>query len=99
MALGGSTTRRRLERRVLLGPEFLRRAAAKRAALPEERWMLVQPRPVRESFVAEVHDRDGDAELLRQVWMMRQPRDVRERYVREILEPALTRTARNGGEA
>jgi len=84
---------------VLLGPEFLRRAAAKRAALPEERWMLVQPRPVRESFVAEVHDRDGDAELLRQVWMMRQPRDVRERYVREILEPALTRTARNGGEA
>ena len=61
--------------------------------------MLLQPRPVRESFVAEVHDRTGDPELLRQVWMMRQPQAVRDRYVREILEPALTRTARSGDAA
>ena len=84
---------------MLLGPAFLRRAAAKRAALPEERWMLVQPPAVRESFVAEVHDRGGDPELLRQVWMMRQPDEVRERYLREILEPELSRTARSGDGA
>jgi hypothetical protein len=99
MALGGSTTRRRLERRVLLGPSFLRRAAASRASAPEERWMLSQPRAVRESYVSEVLDQVGDPELLRQVWMMRQPRAVRERYVGEILEPALRRTARSGGAA
>jgi hypothetical protein len=99
MAVDPATRRRKLERRVLLGPAFLRRAAAKRAALPEERWMLAQPRAVRESFVFEVLDRAGDPDLLRQAWMMRQPDDVRESYVREILEPALSPAGRSGGAA
>jgi hypothetical protein len=84
--------RHRLERGVLLAPDFLSRAAAKRAALPEERWLLAQPREVRESYVREVHDGRGDPELLRQVWMMRQPPAVRESYVREILEPEIVRS-------
>ena len=91
--------RERLERRVLLGPAFLCRAAAQGTADPEERWMLNQPRLVRESYVLQVHDRPGDPELLRQIWMMRQPDDVRERYIREILEPALSPEARSGGGA
>jgi hypothetical protein len=93
-----STRRHRLERRVLLGPDWLRRAAARRAPLAEERWMLAQPREVRQSFVLQVHDRPGDPELLRQIWMLRQPRAVRERYVREILEPELS-AGRTGGGA
>jgi hypothetical protein len=82
-------TRQRLERRVLLGPDLVCRAAASRAAAPEERWMLVQSRPVRGSYVSEVLDRAGDPELLRQIWMMRQPKPVRESYIREVLEPAV----------
>ena len=91
--------RHRLERRVLLGPDFLCRAAASRAADAEERWMLNQPRIVRESYVLQVHDRDGDPELLRQIWMLRQPDDVRERYLREVLEPGLSSGGRSGGGA
>jgi hypothetical protein len=94
-----STRRHRLERRVLLGPDWLRRAAARRAPLAEERWMLGQPREVRLSFALEVHDRAGDPELLRQIWMLRQPRAVRERYVREILEPELSPGGRSGDGA
>lgn len=78
-----------IERRVLLGPDFVCRAAAKRVAAPDERWMLAQSRVVRGSYVSEVLDRAGDPELLRQIWMMRQPERVRKSYVREILEPAL----------
>jgi hypothetical protein len=96
---GASTRRQHLERRVLLGPDWLCRAAASRASDPEERWMLDQPRAVRESYVLEVLDRVGDPVLRQQVWMMRQPREVRERYIREILEPALSSEGRSGGGA
>ncbi len=81
--------RQRIERRVLLGPDLVCRAAASRASAPEERWMLVQSRRVRTSYVAEVLDRPGDPELLRQIWMMRQPKPVRESYVKEVLEPGV----------
>jgi hypothetical protein len=43
-----------LQKRVLLGPAPLRRAAAARAKHPEEAWLLRQPRHVRESYVREV---------------------------------------------
>jgi len=73
MASGDPTRRQRLERRVLLGPDLVCRAAASRTSVLEERWMLAQPREVRKSYVSEVLDRAGDPELLGQVWMMRLP--------------------------
>jgi hypothetical protein len=75
-----------IARRVLLGPDFVARAAAGRTRKSEEVWMLCQPRAVRESYVREVLDR-GDESLYAEIWMLRQPRTVRESYVREVLEP------------
>jgi len=89
MADAGSQRISRIERRVLLGPGWLRRAAAKRAREPEERWMLAQGREVRESYVREVLDSGGDQELRRQIWMLAQPDSVRRSYSSEVLEPDL----------
>lgn len=75
-----------LARHVLRAPAFVRRAAARAAATVEERWMLAQPRPVRESYVREVIDRGG-SERLAEIWLLRQPESVRESYVVEVLEP------------
>ena len=79
---------------VLRGPAFVRRAAASQARDPVERWMLTQPRRVRDSYVREVIDRGGD-ERLAEIWMLRQPDAVRESYVKEILEPRLPATLRD----
>lgn len=70
-----------IQKRVLLGPAAVRRAAA-RTAGPRERWMLAQPRSVRRSFVREVLDGGANEEA----WMLLQPDEVRESYVREVLE-------------
>jgi hypothetical protein len=78
----------RLARLVLRGPGFLRKAAASQAREPVERWMLGQPRRVRESYVRDVIDRGGD-ERLAEIWMLRQPDAVRKSYVKEVLEPKL----------
>lgn len=78
-----------IERGVLLSPGLVRRAATGRARNPEERWILGQPKAVRESYVRDVFDKPGDPLVLQQIWMMRQPDAVRESYVREVLEPAL----------
>ena len=78
-----------IERGVLLSPALVRRAATGRARNPEERWILGQPKAVRESYVREVFDKPGDPLVLQQIWMMRQPDAVRESYVREVLEPTL----------
>jgi hypothetical protein len=51
--------------------------------------MLAQPRPARESYVADVLDADGDPELRKQIWMLGQPAAVRKSYVAEVLEPGL----------
>jgi hypothetical protein len=79
------TFNQRLSRSVLLGPAFMTRAAARSARTPEERWMLRQPRSVRESFVREVLDR-GDDPILQEKWMLTQSDEVRHSYVREVLE-------------
>jgi hypothetical protein len=79
---------------VLRGPAFVRRAAASQARDPVERWMLRQPRRVRDSYVREVIDRGGDGRLA-EIWMLRQPQAVRESYVKEILEPRLPATLRD----
>jgi hypothetical protein len=72
------------ERRVLTAPAPIARAAARMASLPEQRWILAQPREVRQSFADEVLGRP-DAGLRQQVWMLRQPRAVRESYIAEVL--------------
>jgi hypothetical protein len=77
-----------LARRVLLGPDFVARAAGARATTREEAWMLSQPRKVRESYVREVVDR-GEEPVYAEIWMLRQPNAVRESYVRDVLEPKL----------
>ena len=77
-----------LQKRVLLGPAPLRRAAAARVLRAEEAWMLRQPRDVRRSYAANVLDRRGDLGVLTEIWMLRQPEHVRESYIREVLESA-----------
>jgi hypothetical protein len=74
---------------VLLGPDVLSRAAASRAPLPEEQWMLRQAKSVRASYVRSVIDPEGDEQLLSEIWMLLQSDEVRESYVREVLEPRL----------
>ncbi len=72
------------ERRVLTAPDAVARAAARFAPDREQRWMLGQPRAVRQSFAEEVFGRP-DAELRQQVWMLRQPQSVRESYIAHVL--------------
>lgn len=83
----------RLARLVLRAPGFLRRAAASQADEPEQRWMLSQPKSVRQSYVREVLDKGGD-ERLAEIWMLRQSDSVRESYIAEILEPRLSEDLR-----
>lgn len=75
-------------KRLLLSPTLVRRAAARNCE-PEVAWLLLQPHPVRESFVREVleaGDGSGEDHRLREIWMLRQPDEVRLSYVREILD-------------
>jgi hypothetical protein len=72
------------ERKVLLAPDPIARAAAWMAREPEQRWMLCQPRAVRRSYVAAVIDRD-DAGTAEESWMLRQDDAVRESYIAEVL--------------
>jgi hypothetical protein len=74
------------ERAVLTAPAPVARAAARVAALPEQRWLLRQPREIRCSYAEEVLGH-ADEELRRQVWMLRQPAAVRESYIKQVLEP------------
>jgi hypothetical protein len=71
-----------LERRILLAPDRVARAAARVAADRRQRWMLLQPREVRESFAREAF---GQGDRAEEVWMLRQPDAVRESYVTEVL--------------
>jgi hypothetical protein len=85
--------RRTLEKSVLLGPAPIRKAAAARAARPEEAWILAQPRAVRRTYCAQVLDADGDPDVLAEIWMLRQPDRVRESYVEAVLQPELAAAA------
>ncbi len=76
----------RMDKAVLLGPNPLAKAAAMAAKLPEERWLLRQPRRVRASYVTEVLDA-GDEPNAEEIWMLRQAKPVRESYIREVLRP------------
>ena len=72
------------ERRVLTAPGPVAKAAARVAALPEQRWILQQPRDIRQSYADEVLDQP-DEDLQQQIWMLRQPKAVRESYIAEVL--------------
>jgi hypothetical protein len=72
------------ERKLLLAPDAVARAAIPLAPDREARWMLRQPRALRRSFVEEVHGRE-DEDVRQQVWMLHQPREVRESFVRHVL--------------
>ena len=72
------------ERRVLTSPGPVARAAARVARLPEQRWILLQPREVRQSYAEEVFGRPDEA-LRQQIWMLRQSEAVRESYTAGVL--------------
>ena len=72
------------ERRVLTAPGAVARAAARVATLPEQRWILCQPRGVRQSYADHVLGRPDEA-LQQQIWMLRQKQEVRESYIAEVL--------------
>jgi hypothetical protein len=68
-------------KRVLLGPASVRKAAARRATDPVERWMLTQDGGVRRSYVRDVLEKGRSEEA----WMLLQPDEVRHSYVTEVL--------------
>ena len=72
------------ERRVLTAPGPVAKAAARVAALPEQRWILQQPRDVRRSYADNVLGRPDEA-LQQQIWMLRQTEAVRESYIKQVL--------------
>ncbi len=78
--------RAQVEKAMFLAPDAVARAAAGYVELPEEGWLLRQPRAVRRAFWRDVARR-GDHQREREIWMLRQPEAVRESYIAEVLEP------------
>jgi len=77
------------ERNALLAPDFIASAAASATNDPQAKWLLHQPKPVRQSYVHEVLDREGDRTLLSTAWLLKQDDDVRASYVSDVVEPQL----------
>jgi hypothetical protein len=71
-------------KRVLLGPASVRKAAARRATDPTERWMLLQSAEVRRSYCEHVLAH-GAGDEIEQAWMLLQPEDVRRSYIENVL--------------
>lgn len=76
-----------IERSVMMGPDWVARAASSTRTDPRERWMLRQPRHVRRSYAREVLGQPGE-ERLAEAWMLLQPDEVRLSYVDEVLRKA-----------
>jgi hypothetical protein len=72
------------EKQLLVAPDAVARAAAPMAQLPEQRWMLRQPRDIRRSFCEEVFGRP-DEEQRQQIWMLHQSRELRESFIEHVL--------------
>ena len=72
------------ERAILTAPAAVAKTAAYAASAPEQRWMLRQPRDVRQSFAEDVFGRP-DAAQRQEIWMLRQPRAVRESFIEQVL--------------
>jgi hypothetical protein len=71
------------EREILMAPDMVARTAAAAAGGRAQKWMLWQPRGVRQSYVREVIDAGG-GEREQRIWMLRQPDAVRQSYLREV---------------
>jgi hypothetical protein len=76
-----------VERNALLAPDFIASAAANATSDRQAKWLLNQPKPVRESYVRVVLDGRGDRDLLSTAWLLGQPDAVRASYVREVVGP------------
>jgi hypothetical protein len=84
-----------IDRQILMGPDWVARAAAGAVNDPKARWMLRQPRDVRQSYAREVHGRP-DEDRRAERWMLLQPDHVRHSYVEHVLDK---QDARMGGGA
>jgi hypothetical protein len=78
-----------IERSALLAPDFIAGAAAGATDDPQAKWLLNQPKPVRESYVHDVLDAEGDRTLLSTRWLLGQPDEVRRSYVQNVVDPKL----------
>jgi len=78
-----------VQRNALLAPDFIASTAAEASNDPQAKWLLKQPKSVRESYVHEVLDKKGDKDLLSQRWLLTQSDDVRESYVSAVVDPKL----------
>jgi hypothetical protein len=72
------------ERQILMSPDVVARAAAAMAPDREARWMLRQPRELRQSFAEDVLGA-ADRELAQEVWMLQQPLAVRLSFLEDVL--------------
>jgi hypothetical protein len=82
-----------LDRSILMGPDWIARAASGAVPDPRQRWMLRQPRHVRRSYAREVLGRPGE-DRLAEAWMLLQPDEVRLSYVDEVLNAPSTSSRR-----
>jgi hypothetical protein len=73
------------ERQVLLAPDVVAKAAARLAPLPEQRWMLTQPRALRRHFAEHVFGHP-DMERRQEIWMLTQSDEIRESFIEHVLE-------------
>jgi hypothetical protein len=80
-----------VERSALLAPDFIASAAANATDDAQAKWLLRRPKPVRESYVRDVLDAEGDRTLLATRWLLLQPAEVRASYVAEVVNPQLQR--------
>jgi hypothetical protein len=76
------------ERAMLVAPDRIARAAATVMLDASQRWILRQPRAIRQSFVAEVITRGGGDPIAQERWMLMQDDGVRHSYVRDVLDTA-----------
>jgi hypothetical protein len=74
-----------IDRQILMGPDWVARAAAAAVTDPKQRWMLRQPRHVRRSYALEVLGRP-DEDRVAEKWMLLQPDEVRLSYVERVLD-------------
>ena len=74
-----------IERGALLAPDFVASTAANATDDPQAKWLLNQPKSVRESYVRVVLDGEGDRDLLATGWLLAQSDEVRASYVREVI--------------
>ena len=87
-----------IDRQILMGPDWVARAAAGAVNDPRARWMLRQARHVRRSYALEVHGKP-DEDRLAERWMLLQPDDVRRSYVEHVLDKQHARPRRGGSQA